>query len=71
MLIYEIIRHIMYPNTEDTLNCIFHKGIGSINVIVTRKDSVEILKLEFNPEISVEVPVITIQVPVLLSSQNE
>ena len=65
MLICEIVRYIMRPNTRYTLSCTLPSRIGFINVTVIfgRDEPKEVQKFELNPETSIEVSV-------LLNPQN-
>ena len=73
MLIYEIVRHIVYPTiTDPCLSCTFPSGHGHINVklIWPPQQIIKALKFELNPETPIEVSVPLCEVPFLCSQDD-
>ena len=58
MVTYEIVRYIIKPNPDCTLNCTFPPGNRLINVVLLwEKWPPEVQKFKLNPKASIEVPV--------------
>lgn len=67
MLIYEIIRQIVYPISSYTFTCTFPQGRGVIRVkLIWKKEEnrpVKILNFKLNPKNPIEVPIPLYQNP--------
>jgi hypothetical protein len=58
MLICDIVSYIINFQSGYTLSCTLPKGSGSVTINLVHWDELETQKLEFNPEKSIEVPVV-------------